>query len=75
MNRGIPPVEQGGAAFILGKIHVGLAMALECNDRDLRNRITALLDIITKDVNALYYSDPLYVQTQGRVTRTPDTPL
>lgn len=73
MDRALPPVEQGGAAFVLGKIHVGLSMALECNDNNLRHRIVALLDMVTQDVEQLYYSKKPYVQTKGRVTRNPDT--
>lgn len=58
MDRAIPPAECGGAAFVLGKIHVGLSMALECSDEDLRHRIATLLDIVTQDVEQLYYSKP-----------------
>jgi hypothetical protein len=65
MDRAIPPVECGGAAFILGKIHVGLSLALECPDDSLRKRIAALLDMVTKDVDQLYYG-------KSKPTQNPD---
>jgi len=56
MDRALPPAEHGGAAFVLGKIHVGLSFALKLDDKDLRDYLKKLLDETTKDVNQLYYS-------------------